>query len=822
MRMNTTTFPTTVSKRLLRQFPIHKEQRRHKARLEQLVHSFSSTPSTDFPKLEDTIQKVLIANRGEIACRIIRTCRRLGIRTVAIYSSADGPHCLHATMADEAYQIGIGPASSESYLRSDDILDIAQRTGTCAVHPGFGFLSERASFAQQIQDFSNTHHRPLLFVGPPVQAMKDMASKSRAKQMMDLAGVPVTPGYDPYSNERSLQNADGTSIDIDEATMQDQLYERAVHHVGFPLLIKALMGGGGKGMRLVHAANEFKEALRSCQNEALQSFGDTRVLLERYLIHPRHIEIQVIGDQYGNIVHLFERDCSVQRRHQKVLEEAPASDLSSSFRNYIGQLGVRAATAVQYVNAGTVEFLLDTYPHKSSSQACPGLVSSSNDDDTQLRYPGIYFCEMNTRLQVEHSVTEQITGIDLVEWQLRVTAGEQLPIIQQELIPQINGHSIEARIYAETPTKQFLPSPGYVWYHRPPTPPNTDTDPITGIRVDTGLQSGQQVSVYYDPMIAKLICHGNDRNEAIQRMQRALQNYRIAGVANNIDFLLRCVQHPTYQRAELINTGFLEMYGDELLDECVQQDVIRKTHPMARVTGAMALLLRMEHRITNCKDRITHNRSPWSSHSGSWRMGGDSARVQRKIYFLPDKLMMTCISNRDGSFDMKWTNDDTDNETVSHAFGTLSDDGSMELMVNHTQRLTLTTAMNNIDGVVQVRMWPEIGKGHRNDYYWEVDLLDPMSTNNSEALREVSSVDGVVVTPMPGKVSRINFNVGDVVRIGDVIVVLEAMKMEHPCISPCNGILSEIRIVPNMVVMDSAVLFVVTASTLTNNDMNLD
>ena len=772
--------------------------------------SSTGTSQQQLPQLENTIQKVLIANRGEIACRIIRTCRSLGIPTVAIYSSADGPHCLHATMADEAYLIGSGPSSTESYLRSAEIIDVAQRTKANAIHPGFGFLSERASFAQQVQD-----HR-LIFVGPPVQAMQDMASKSRAKHMMDEAGVPTTPGFDPYtSNSNKPETLPDETTNINHIT-NELLYDQAVHHVGFPLLIKALMGGGGKGMRLVHTAQDFRDALQSCQNEARQSFGDARVLLERYLIHPRHIEVQIIGDQYNNIVHLYERDCSVQRRHQKVLEEAPASHLSEEFRNYIGQLGVKAASAVNYFNAGTVEFLLDTRPQQNQS-SIPG---------SDQPHPNIYFCEMNTRLQVEHSVTEQITGIDLVEWQLRVAAGEMLPIPQQEHIPKVQGHSIEARIYAETPTKQFLPSPGRIWYHSPPTKPNVGTDPMTGVRVDTGVQSGQDVSVYYDPMIAKLICHGTNRNDAIEKLQTALQNYHIAGVSNNVDFLLRCIQHPTFRgnrETDSIDTGFIEQYGVSIIQDCINHESTRKSHhPMARIAGAMAILLQMEQRIQskdgNTLSTTQTNMGPWSSHSGSWRMGGDTARAQRKLYLMPEKYMMTCTSNRDGSYDMNWCSDDGNgDDTFFHVDGTLCLDGDMELMVNRTQRLKMTTVMKEENGIIQVRMWPTIGKSHRNDYCWEIDVLDPLSNINVDGMTSETTTpmgNGIVVTPMPGKVSRINFKVGDVVRVGDVVVVLEAMKMEHPCTSTCNGTITEIRVTPNTIVPDSSVLFVVTSESI--------
>jgi 3-methylcrotonyl-CoA carboxylase alpha subunit len=737
------------------------------------------------------IQKVLIANRGEIACRIIRTCKRLGLSTVAIYSSVDGPNCLHAQMADEAVPIGTGPAASQSYLLMDDILQITQETQANAIHPGFGFLSENAQFAQRVRQ------QDLLFVGPPVSAMEDMASKSRSKHIMEQAGVPVTPGFDPYTNPNTA--AVDEPSDIDEL-----LYERALNHVGFPLIIKALMGGGGKGMRLVHTSNDFREALRSCQHEALASFGDARVLLERYLIRPRHVEVQVIADAFGNTVYLYERDCSLQRRHQKVIEEAPASDLAPSFRKRLGMMGTRAAEAVGYVNAGTVEFLLDTAPLAATSM------------DHEEPHPNIYFCEMNTRLQVEHPVTEQITGIDLVEWQLRVAAGETLPIPNQEDIPPINGHSMEARIYAEAPSRNFLPSPGHVWYHRPPTVPNSDTDPITGIRVDTGIQSGQDVSVFYDPMIAKLVCHGSTRQEAIQRLTNALKKYHIAGVSTNIDFLIRCAQHPTFQIAGAINTGFLEDHVNDIFNE---EKSLAPSH-WAPLAGIMAVLLRIEKRITpsnlnsaNPIHNISSKRSnlrPWSSHWGSWRMGGESGRPQRTLNVtLPNPMEVTCISNRDGSFDINWL-DSMGPFVVS---GTLAANGGMEIVVSRTQRIKLTTVLKEDDGFIKVRMWPAFGTTCYSDYFWEIDVVDPVSSisNHGSTGFANTSSNGEVKAPMPGKVSRINFQVGDRVEVGDVVVVLEAMKMEHNCSSPCIGSVTEIRCEKNSVVPEGAILFVVAA-----------
>ncbi|MEY8877037.1 MAG: acetyl/propionyl/methylcrotonyl-CoA carboxylase subunit alpha, partial [Leptothrix sp. (in: b-proteobacteria)] len=440
--------------------------------------------------------KILIANRGEIACRVIKTARRLGIATVAVYSEADA-NARHVRLADEA--VLIGPAAArDSYLRADKILAVAQATGAQAVHPGYGFLSENADFADACAAAG------IVFIGPPASAIRAMGSKSAAKALMDKAGVPLTPGY--------------------HGDRQDPIFLAGqAELIGYPVLIKASAGGGGKGMRRVDRHEDFAAALASCQREASNAFGDDHVLVEKYVLKPRHIEIQVFGDTQGDCVFLFERDCSVQRRHQKVLEEAPAPGMTPERRAAMGKAAVEAAKAVGYVGAGTVEFI-------------------ANQDGS------FYFMEMNTRLQVEHPVTEMITGLDLVEWQLRVASGEPLPLRQEQL--SLNGHALEARIYAEDPDKGFLPATGRLLHLAPP--PESDH-----VRVDTGVEQGDEITPFYDPMIAKLIVWDQDRPRALARMRAALAQYRVAGVANNVEFLQRLVTAPAFAQADL-DTGLIE------------------------------------------------------------------------------------------------------------------------------------------------------------------------------------------------------------------------------------------------------------------------
>lgn len=496
-------------------------------------------------------KKILIANRGEIACRVIRTARRLGILTVAVYSDADR-NALHVTMADEAIYIG-PPPSRESYLAVDRIIGAALRTGAEAIHPGYGFLSENADFCRAC--IANT----LVFIGPPAAAIEAMGSKSAAKKIMEKAGVPLVPGYHGRDQDSSI-------------------LKKVSDEMGYPVLLKATAGGGGKGMRQVWAPDEFEEALTSAKREALGSFGDETMLVEKFLIQPRHVEVQVFCDQHGGAVYLAERDCSVQRRHQKVIEEAPAPGVTEALRQEMGEAATRAAKAINYQGAGTVEFLLD-------------------------REGSFYFMEMNTRLQVEHPVTEMITGQDLVEWQLRVAGGEKLPLTQDQI--RITGHALEARIYAEDPANDFLPASGTLTFLQPP-------EESDHVRVDTGVLQGDEVSVYYDPMIAKLVVWDENRDKALGRLTKALAEYRISGMATNIDFLYNLVCCESFKRAE-VDTGFIDKHHDEIFRQH-QQDISQ--------TVALAALYLVLEQAKKAEIGATRSHDPWSpwNSTGGWRL----------------------------------------------------------------------------------------------------------------------------------------------------------------------------------------------------------
>jgi 3-methylcrotonyl-CoA carboxylase alpha subunit len=482
------------------------------------------------------IPSLLIANRGEIACRVIRTARRLGIRTVAVYSDADAK-ALHVRMADEAVHIGPSPAR-ESYLCGDRIIEAAKATGAEAIHPGYGFLSENAEFAQAVIDAG------LIWVGPKPDSIRAMGLKDAAKKLMMEAGVPVTPGYlgEDQDPERLKEEADA---------------------IGYPVLIKAVAGGGGKGMRRVDEADQFDDGLDSAQREAASSFGDERVLIEKYILSPRHIEVQVFGDSHGNVVHLFERDCSLQRRHQKVIEEAPAPGMDAETREAVCGAAVRAAQAVKYENAGTIEFIAD---------ASDG-----------LRADRIWFMEMNTRLQVEHPVTEEITGQDLVEWQLRVASGEPLPKTQDQLT--INGHAIEARLYAEDPAKGFLPSVGKLEHLELGDIGSENAALLGEPRIETGVEEGDSVAPFYDPMIAKIVAWGEVREHAIDDLGQYLQQTEVWPVRTNAGFLFNAVTHPDFEAAR-IDTGFIEKHLDELVPDANPSEGIRRSAAAVAILAA--------------------------------------------------------------------------------------------------------------------------------------------------------------------------------------------------------------------------------------------
>ncbi len=638
-------------------------------------------------------KKILIANRGEIACRVIKTAQRMGIATVAIYSEADAD-ARHVRMADEA--VLIGPAAArESYLKGDRILAAALQTGAEAVHPGYGFLSENEGFAAACAAAG------IVFIGPPVEAIRAMGSKSAAKALMGGAGVPLTPGY--HGDDQT-----------------PALLKREADAIGYPVLIKASAGGGGKGMRRVDRGEDFDAALVSCKREAKSSFGDEHVLVEKYVLKPRHIEIQVFGDTHGNVVHLFERDCSVQRRHQKVLEEAPAPGMTAARRAVMGKAAVEAAKAVNYVGAGTVEFI-------------------ANQDGS------FYFMEMNTRLQVEHPVTEMITGLDLVEWQLRVASGEPLPLTQDRLT--INGHALEARIYAEDPDKGFLPSTGRLLHLAPP--PESDH-----VRVDTGVEQGDEITPFYDPMIAKLIVWGADRDDALPRMRQALAQYRVVGVSNNVEFLGRLVATPSFANADL-DTGLIEREHARLFPEpaAVPGDVWALT--------ALAELKREASTATAQAADAVDRDSPWRLLDG-WRMNGTTRRTMTLKH--GDTLQPIVVEATADGYRL------TIAGTLLGARGSLGADGQLQARLGDRHlRATVVPQGERRQVFVEGRAWTIV-------------IVDALESGGAG-----DELEGGLKAPMPGKVIALIATAGTVVDKGAPLLVLEAMKMEHTITAPGRG-----------------------------------
>ena len=644
--------------------------------------------------------KILIANRGEIACRVIKTARRLGVRTVAVFSEADA-NALHARTADEAVQIG-PPPPRESYLSIERVIGAAKKTGAQAIHPGYGFLSENEAFAKACAD------RGIVFIGPPVEAIRAMGSKSAAKQIMERAHVPLVPGY--HGDEQGAG-----------------FLRKEADRIGYPVLIKASAGGGGKGMRIVESGGEFADALASCRREAKSSFGDDRVLVEKYVLRPRHIEIQAFADNHGNCVSLFERDCSVQRRHQKVLEEAPAPGMTDARRRPMGEAAVAAARAVGYSGAGTVEFIVDP--------------------DGRF-----YFMEMNTRLQVEHPVTEMITGQDLVEWQLRVANGEPLPVSQQQLA--IHGHALEARVYAEDPDKGFLPSTGKLIHLAPPKE-------SLHVRVDTGVEQGDEITPYYDPMIAKLIVWDQTRDLALQRMFQALAEYRIVGVANNVEFLSRLVASPAFSHADL-DTALIERERAFLFPE-KGTAVPREAYLVA----ALATLLREEEVARANAARHPDRYSPWHLLDG-WRL---NSGFERKLIFRHgDAETMVVVGYARGHYLL------TLDGIATQAHG--------ELGPNSTLRVELGGL--RLDATVVVA-------GERRHVFlhgrgFQFARVDPLYYGI-----EGHGVEGRLVAPMPGRVVAWLAKPGSKVEKNTPLLILEAMKMEHTITAPAAGRLEAFR-----------------------------
>jgi 3-methylcrotonyl-CoA carboxylase alpha subunit len=635
---------------------------------------------------------LLIANRGEIACRVIRTAKAMGLRTVAVYSEADRD-ALHVAMADEA--VLLGPARArDSYLNIERVIDAAKKSGAEAVHPGYGFLSENAEFAQACADAK------LVFVGPTAAMMTAMGSKSGSKMLMEKAGVPLVPGFHGEAQ--------------DEKTLAD-----AADKIGFPVLVKASAGGGGRGMRIVRSAGELAAAIVSAKREAKAAFGDDRMLIEKYVDNPRHIEVQVIGDSHGNLLSLFERECTLQRRHQKVIEEAPSPTLNATQRDAVCAAARKAAGAVNYVGAGTIEFV-------------------SNGKD-------VFFIEMNTRLQVEHPVTELITGIDLVEWQLRVAFGEKLPLKQDEI--RLNGHAVEARVYAENPHKNFMPSVGKIRTWR--TPVETD-----GLRIDAGYREGDAVSPHYDAMLAKVIAWAPTRDAAIDRLNRGLEDTDVRGVVTNIPFLSALVTHPKV-RANAIDTGFIERELKNLTPEAPPPGDIE-------LCAAVAAILEDEQKAAR-----TEAHSPWRA--SGWMPVGRRHRIFsfRHGQGGEHKVALTYGSGPAtlsiGSHDYAFTSSP-------------ADAGGFDL--------ALDGARSHVAAVVEGHELYLRTRNGRFDLHW----VDPFGGDDEEQVGEDK-----IVAPLPGTVVALLAEVGATLEKGAPILTLEVMKMEQTLRAPFAGVLKAIK-----------------------------
>ena len=645
------------------------------------------------------ISSVLIANRGEIARRIIRTARELGVRTIAVYSEADA-NAPFVMEADAAILIGPAPAK-ESYLDPKKILAAAKQMGAEAIHPGYGFLSENADFAQSVTDAG------LVWIGPPPSAIRAMGLKDAAKKVMIEAGVPTTPGY--LGEDQSVERLTAEAAKI-----------------GFPVLIKAVAGGGGKGMRRVDKADDFEAALGSCRREAAASFGDDRVLLEKYVTRPRHIEVQVFGDSHGNVVHLFERDCSLQRRHQKVIEEAPAPGMDEATRQAVCAAAVKAAQAVGYVGAGTVEFIAD---------ASEG-----------LRADRIWFMEMNTRLQVEHPVTEMVTGQDLVEWQLLVASGEPLPLEQDEIT--LDGWAMEARLYAENPATGFLPSTGKLKHFRLPE---------GDVRVDSAVEEGGEVTPFYDPMIAKLIAHGADREDAAQRLAEACALVEVWPVKTNAAFLAKCASHPDFVDGA-VDTGFIEARLEELVERSFSDEPA-----MAAIGWRLDSFLEAEAR-----------RDPWESAPSKllgFRMNAPRAPMHLPMSADGKAAPLRVALIGGGSEDWSWD--------IRHEDGRAFDE---------VTRLPTTYGK----GPIQV--------------FEGGDVVEFDFAAKVGGAGEGAASDGAILSPMPGKIVSVAVAAGQAVTKGQTLLTLEAMKMEHALAAPFDGVVAELTAVAGGQVSEGVVL----------------
>ena len=656
-------------------------------------------------------KKILIANRGEIACRVAATAHRMAIKTVAVYSDADAS-AKHVSFCDEAVHIG-GSAPKDSYLRGEKIIEAAKATGAEAIHPGYGFLSENEEFAQACSDAG------LVFIGPPASAIKAMGLKAESKQLMEKAGVPLVPGYH--------------GSDQDPALLQ-----READRIGYPVLIKASAGGGGKGMRAVEKSEDFEAALASCKREAINSFGDDAVLVEKYAQRPRHIEIQVFGDTLGNYVYLFERDCSVQRRHQKVLEEAPAPGMTEAMRRQMGEAAVAAARAVNYVGAGTVEFIVE--------QRADGSMN-------------FFFMEMNTRLQVEHPVTEAITGLDLVEWQLRVACGQPLPLAQEQL--RINGHAIEARICAENPDNNFLPTTGTLHVYDKPVCTAFERGVV---RIDDGVREGDTISPFYDSMVAKLIVHGQTREEALARLDEALAQTRIVGLSTNVQFLRYVVRSPSFAQANL-DTALIPREAAVLF----KQEPVGL--PMAAAAAIAQILL---------SEKSTEGSDPFSRRDG-WQTHGVTQRPF-EFEFQGESAKVTLTYRHDGALQLK----------VGEVTGPL-------VFAKNQQGIDIQFAGQRLTAAVYTRGEVDhVFTARGATQITAVDLLAHAGESHMEG--------GRLTAPMPGKILSFSVKAGDLVKKGQPLAVMEAMKMEHTIAAPADGVVEELLYAPGDQVSEGAEL----------------
>ncbi|KAL3647845.1 hypothetical protein CASFOL_008813 [Castilleja foliolosa] len=709
------------------------------------LREYSSSAPNSISRQNSRIEKILIANRGEIACRIIRTAKRLGIRSVAVYSDAD-ESSLHVKMADEAVRIGPPPARL-SYLRASSIIEAASRTGAQAIHPGYGFLSESSKFAQVCEDEGFT------FIGPPASAIRDMGDKSASKRIMGAAGVPLVPGYH------------GDEQDID-------LMKLEADKIGYPVLIKPTHGGGGKGMRIVQSPHDFVDAFLGAQREAAASFGINTILLEKYITKPRHIEVQIFGDKQGNVIHLNERDCSVQRRHQKIIEEAPAPNISNDFRSQLGQAAVSAAKAVGYHNAGTVEFIVDT-------------VSGE-----------FYFMEMNTRLQVEHPVTEMIVGQDLVEWQIRIANGEPLPISQPDV--PLSGHAFESRIYAENVPKGFLPATGTLHHYCP-------VQVSSEVRVETGVEQGDTVSMHYDPMIAKLVVWGEDRTSALIKMKDCLSKFQVAGLPTNIDFLLKLANHQAFESGE-VETHFIEMHKDDLFVDPNDQLSTQQVYNAAVHGAAIAAACVCEKEHKEMRENASGNLSVWYinpfrvNHCAKYKMelewedesikGGFKLPPVHITYLPKGKYLIEMGGSSFSDLVLKVVHLRDNDFRVEH--------GGVSMIVS--------ISVYQKDQMEHIHIWH--GSSHHHFKQKKgLDLVDIDESQHKPAADTSSYPPGTVVAPMAGLVVKVLVKDGEKVSEGLPILVLEAMKMEHVVKATTGGYISGLTVTAGQQVSDGTVLF---------------